>query len=105
MALRLRRAFSFGKGARLSALRGGVRYGVRPALAAYGSFFLPQIEQARSAATLRLLAPSARALVPGGRGSAPPECRLCESLSAGTAPCSARLTPHDSAPSRARHRN
>src|SRR5581483_6164107 len=53
----------------------------------------------------RLLAPSARLLVGGGRGPAPPERRLCESLPAGTAPCSARLTPHDSAPSRARHRN
>src|SRR5581483_2341331 len=76
MALRPRRAFSFGKGARLSALRGGVRYGVRHALTAYGRYRI----------ALRLLAPSARALVPGGRGSAPPECAVCEAASAGTAP-------------------
>src|SRR5581483_3253377 len=76
MALRPWRASSFGRDARLSALRGGVRYGVRPALAAYGRYRI----------ALRLLAPSARALVPGGRGSAPPERAVCETAPAGTAP-------------------
>src|SRR5581483_531624 len=89
MALRPWCASSFGKGARPSALRGGVRHGVRPALTAYGLFSAAHRVSPKCGAALRLLAPSARALVPGGRGSAPPECTVCETASAGTAPAKA----------------